>query len=205
MINLAGESIAGGRWTRARKAVFATAACAPHAHAGRGDEAPATRRPAFLNGSAVGIYGPRGDEPLTEETRPAPTSSPHSASRMGRRGAGRRAGHARRAAAHGPRARDASGGALPQMALPFQFFAGGPIGLGPPAGVVDSPSTTGWRWCAGRWRRAASGPLNVTAPNPVTNAEFARTLGRSLGRPAIMPVPAFALRLALGRDGRRRS
>ncbi len=90
------------------------------------------------------------------------------------------------------------GGALPQMALPFRFFAGGPIGSGRQScrGFTSRTGSSMVRWALDTSRVA--GPLNVTAPAPVSNAELARTLGRVLGRPAILPAPAFAVRLALG-------
>jgi uncharacterized protein (TIGR01777 family) len=90
------------------------------------------------------------------------------------------------------------GGALPQTAMPFRYFAGGPLGSG----------RQYWSWihlddwvAMVRWALitdAVTGPLNLTAPEPVTNAEFARALGRAMHRPSILPTPAFALRLALG-------
>jgi uncharacterized protein (TIGR01777 family) len=93
---------------------------------------------------------------------------------------------------------DRDGGALPEMLPPFRFGAGGPVGSG----------TQYWSWIhRADWIRlvrwtietgAVSGPLNATAPEPVTNAEFAGALGRALHRPAFMPAPAFALRLMLG-------
>jgi uncharacterized protein (TIGR01777 family) len=90
------------------------------------------------------------------------------------------------------------GGALPQLALPFKLFAGGPAGSG--------QQFLSWihlhDWVAMvKWaleEPAVAGPLNVTAPNPVTNEEFARTLGRVLHRPSWMRVPAIALRIAVG-------
>ena len=93
---------------------------------------------------------------------------------------------------------DKDGGALPQMALPFRFFAGGPLGSGRQymswIHRDDWVAMVGWALTTD----AVSGPLNVTSPNPVTNLEFARTLGRVLRRPALMPAPEFALRAVLG-------
>ena len=90
------------------------------------------------------------------------------------------------------------GGALPRMVLPFKFGAGGP--LGPGRQYMPWIHRDDWvalvRWTIAT--SAAEGPINATAPNPVTNAEFSRALGRALHRPAFMPAPAFALRLALG-------
>ena len=90
------------------------------------------------------------------------------------------------------------GGAFPRIMLPFKFGAGGPLGSG----------RQYWPWihrddwvALVRWTidtATAAGPINATAPTPVTNAEFTRALGRVLHRPAFMPAPAFALRIALG-------
>jgi len=90
------------------------------------------------------------------------------------------------------------GGALPQMLPPFRFGVGGPVGSG----------RQYWPWIHRQdWidlvrfairTTSASGPINVTAPNPVTNADFARALGRALHRPSLLPAPGFALKLLLG-------
>jgi uncharacterized protein (TIGR01777 family) len=90
------------------------------------------------------------------------------------------------------------GGALPQMLLPFKLFAGGPLGNGkqwlPWIHIADEVSAI--RFLIEN--RQASGAFNLCAPNPLTNAEFGRVVGRVMGRPAFMPTPAFALRLVFG-------
>lgn len=153
--------------------------------------------PTLVNASAVGIYGACGDEPLTEE-------SPAGSGFL----AGLGTAWEKEAASAGPQVRtvllrtgivlDRQNGALPQMALPFRFFAGGPLGSG--AQYISWIHRDDWismvRWAL--TGGAVSGPLNVTAPNPVTNAAFARALGRVLRRPSFMPAPAFALKLVLG-------
>jgi uncharacterized protein (TIGR01777 family) len=196
VVNLAGEVIAPRRWTAARKTAIresrlrATRALADAIRA-------SARKPAFLSASGIGIYGPRGEEVVTEETPPgvdflarlavdwereAMTVAPLTRVILLRTGV--------------VLARE--GGALRQMALPFRFFAGGPVGSGRQG--VSWIHIDDWvamaRWAIETPRVA--GPLNFTAPAPVSNAEFARTLGRVLGRPAIMPAPAFAVRLAFG-------
>jgi uncharacterized protein (TIGR01777 family) len=198
VVNLAGESIAGQRWSPAHKQrvldsrVRATrslvAAIIGAAH-------PPT---VFVSASGVGYYGPRADEILTEAEPPGNDFLAGVCVRW--------EAEASRAASASTRvvcvrtglalARD--GGALPQMLLPFKMGAGGPVGSG----------RQYWPWIHRsdwvdmvRWAlqtRAVSGPLNATAPNPVTNKDFARALGRALRRPSLMPAPAFALRLVLG-------
>ena len=90
------------------------------------------------------------------------------------------------------------GGALPQMLPPFRFGAGGPVGSGrqywPWIHRADWLGLVQWAIRT----PTVSGAINLTAPNPVTNAEFAQALGRAMHRPAFMPAPAFALRLMLG-------
>jgi uncharacterized protein len=197
VINLAGESIAGARWTAARKTALFDSRVRPTRALARAIQAAGQKPLAFLSGSAIGIYGPRGDEPVTEETPPGSDFLSRLAIEW-----------EREALAVAPLTRvvllrtglvlTREGGALPQMALPFRFFAGGPIGSGRQwlswIHIDDWVSMV--RWALDK--PSATGPLNVTAPEPVTNAEFARTLGRVLDRPAFMPAPDFLVRLALG-------
>ena len=156
------------------------------------------RMPAtLLNASAVGIYGARDDEPLTE----ASASGSGFLASLGReweKEALAAGAHARVVLLRSGIALDKEGGALPQMALPFRFFAGGPLGSGKQ--YVSWVHRDDWAAMVS-WaltREAIAGPLNITAPNPVTNAEFAQTLGRVLRKPALVPAPAFALRTVLG-------
>lgn len=197
VINLAGEPIVGRRWSAARKdAILDSRVRATRALADVIRSAP--RPPAvFISASGIGFYGDRGDEVLTEESSPGSDFLAQVC----------RAWEATAAAASPP-ARvvtlrtglvlGKSGGALPPLALPFRFFAGGPMGSGQQ--YMSWIHIDDW---VGLVRHAlanaaATGPLNMTAPAPVTNADFARTLGRVLHRPAVVPAPAFALRLALG-------
>ena len=198
VVNLAGESIAGRRWSLAHKKrilesrINATRSLATAI--ARADHPP----PIFISGSAVGIYGTHGDDLVTEETPPGSDFLADVAVQW--------EAEARRAASPQTRVTcirtglvlERDGGALPEMLLPFKLFAGGPVGSG----------RQYWPWIHRedwvglvRWSISqpnGGGPMNATAPNPVTNAEFARALGRALKRPAFMPAPAFALRLALG-------
>ncbi len=198
VVNLAGESIAAKRWTAAQKQrirdsrVQATRSLAA---AIQGCPNPPS---VFVSGSAVGYYGPLADDVATEDTPPG--------SDFLARVCVTWEDEARRAATPRTRvtcirtglvlARD--GGALPPMLPPFRFGAGGPVGSG----------RQYWPWIHRqdwvdlvRWAMRtpdAGAAINVTAPNPVTNAEFARALGRAMHRPAFLPAPAFALRLLLG-------
>ena len=196
VVNLAGAPISK-RWTAAHKREMWNSRIRSTRTLVEAMKSLARMPATLLNASAVGIYGSRGDELLTEDS---PPGSGFLAS------LGREWEKEALAAAPGTRvvllrsgiALDNDGGALPLMALPFRFFVGGPMGSG--------RQYFSWihrdDWVAMvTWALAATGitgPLNVTAPNPVTNAEFSRTLGRVLQRPALLPVPALALRVAVG-------
>jgi uncharacterized protein len=197
VVNLAGESIAGHRWSASRKvAILESRVRATRAlvHAMR----DAGQRPGvFISSSAVGIYGPHGDEPLTEDTPPGTDFLSHVCEAWEREAQGA-ASFTRLVVLRTGVVLARQGGALPQMALPFRFFAGGRIGTG--RQFVSWIHLEDWVELA-RWAlttAAVTGPVNVTAPAPVTNGQFAEALGRVLGRPALIPAPAFALRIALG-------
>ncbi len=91
-----------------------------------------------------------------------------------------------------------AGGALPEMMRPFRFFVGGPLGSGRQyfSWIHRLDVTEMIRWIIET--PAVTGPVNATAPYPVTNREFARALGRALHRPSLIPAPSFALKLMLG-------
>jgi len=197
VINLAGESIAAKRWTEAQKERIRSSRVKT-THALVAAIAKAKEKPKFLlNASAVGYYGPHGDEILTEETGPGNDFLSRVCVEWEEEG--------RKAESYGLRVIRlrtgvvlGSGGALAKMVPPFKLFAGGPLGTGrqwmswihieDEIGLIlfsmDNPN--------------AHGAINATAPSPVTMKEFCKTLGRVLHRPSWAPVPAFALRLLLG-------
>ena len=198
IVNLAGESIAGGRWTAARKAAIrssrieATRALVDAA-------AAASPRPKILvNASAVGYYGPHGDEPLDETAAAGPDFLARVCVEW--------EAEARRAEALGVRVvvvrlgvvLAPDGGALSAMLLPFRAGLGGPIGGGRQwISWVHRDDVVGLlREAVGNTEYA--GPVNATSPNPVTNRDFARALGRALHRPTVLPVPGIGLRLLMG-------
>jgi hypothetical protein len=197
VVNLAGESLDAGRWTAARKAsildsrVHATDAVVKAM-------SMATQRPrVFLNASAVGFYGAEGNGAVTEES---PAGSDFLASVCVHWEAAAMAATwmTRVVLLRSGLVLDGQRGALPKLALPFRLFAGGRVGSG----------NQHWSWIHRedwvrlvRWAmetEAIKGPLNVTAPGPVTNREFTQALARALHRPALAPAPAFAMRLLLG-------
>ena len=197
VINLAGESIAGRRWTSAQKLRIRMSRIKATRSLVTGIQSARRKPSVFLSASAIGYYGPRGDEPLTEEAPPGKDFLA-SVCRDWEAEALRAADVTRVVVLRTGLALDRSGGALPQIALPFRLFAGGPVGSGNQyyswIHRTDWANMVHWAMTTS----SVSGPLNVTAPAPVTNREFARTLGRVLRRPAFMPAPAFAMRILLG-------
>jgi uncharacterized protein (TIGR01777 family) len=196
VINLAGAPIAK-RWTATYKRemwnsrVLSTRTLVAAMKSVR--RMPAT----LMNASAVGIYGARDAEPLTEESAPG-SGFLASLVREWEKEALSAGPHVRVVLLRSGIALGQRGGALPQMALPFRFFAGGPLGSGKQyvSWVHRDDWTAMVSWAL--MKEAVAGPLNITAPSPVTNGEFAQTLGRVLRRPALMPAPEFALRGVLG-------
>jgi uncharacterized protein (TIGR01777 family) len=196
-INLAGESIAEKRWTDARKRALlasrleATSAVVAALRAATGS------RTVFLSGSAIGYYGTPGDQPL-DESSPAGTDFLARVCREWEAEALEAAPHARVVLLRTGLVLAKGGGVLEQLELPFRFFAGGPLGSG--RQVMSWIHRADWiamvRWALAR--PDIQGPLNLTAPAPVTNREMATAIGRTLHRPSFVPAPAFALRLALG-------
>jgi uncharacterized protein len=198
VINLAGEPIAERKWTQTqRRRIEKSRIDATHSLVQAC--AKAKQRPQFLiNASAVGYYGPHGDEMITEEIAPGNDflsvlcrdweEEAKKAEELGMRVVRLRIGIV---LGHG-------GGALGKMALPFKYFVGGALGSGQQwmswihledlvgliLQMIDDPRT--------------AGPVNATAPTPVRNKEFCQTLAKVMHRPCWATVPGFALRMALG-------
>jgi len=152
----------------------------------------------IANASAVGYYGNRGDEMLTEESKPgddflAKLASEWEAEAVKAEALGLRVVRLRFGIILAKR-----GGALPQMMRPFKFGVGGKIGSGQQwvswIALEDAVSVIR----EALQNRAISGAVNVVSPQPVRNVDFAQALGRAMHRPAIVPAPAFALELVLG-------
>lgn len=197
VVNLAGESIAARRWsTRRKETLRQSRLLATRSLTTAIREAPKAP-PVFVSSSAVGYYGDRGAETLTE-------ASTHGHDFLAglcqewEASAADVAHISRLALVRTGIVLDRKGGALPKMLLPFLMFAGGPIGSGrqymPWIHKQDWTRLVSWII----QNESARGPFNATSPAPVTNAEFSRALGRALKRPSFLPAPAFALRLALG-------
>ncbi len=198
VINLAGEPIPAKRWTPAQKEKIRSSRInttrALVVAMGKAKKKPRL----LINSSAIGYYGPRGDEAVVEGTEPGNDFVSQICIEWEE--------EAQKAKSFGVRVvclrtgivLGKGGGALKKMVLPFKLFAGGPIG-------------SGQQWVS--WiqledevglivylleKEGASGAVNATAPHPVTMKELSKTLGKVLHRPSWAPVPAFALRVLMG-------
>jgi uncharacterized protein (TIGR01777 family) len=198
VVNLAGESIAGRRWSTAHKERILDSRVRATKSLASAIQAAATPPPVFVSGSAVGYYGPRGDEIIAEDTPPGTDFLAQVCARWEAEAMHAATDRTRVVCLRTGLALERDGGALPQMLPPFRFGVGGPVGSGrqywPWIHRADWIALVQWAIRT----PAAAGAINGTAPNPVTNAEFAAALGRAMHRPAIMPAPGFALRLMLG-------
>lgn len=202
VVHLAGEKIADGRWTAARKAAIRDSRVLGTALLSEG-LANLTRPPrVFIAASAIGYYGDRGEEPLTEDSPAGKGFLPDvcrawEATTRPARQAGIRVVNLRFGMVLA-----AEGGALAKMLTPFKLGLGGKIGsgrqymswigLGDLVGVIHHLISD----------EELCGPVNAVSPNPVTNAEFTKTLGRLLRRPTILPLPATVVRVLFGEMGR---
>lgn len=197
-INLAGENLAQGRWSEARKRLLRDSRIATTRALCAWIERQSPRPRVLVSASAIGYYGARGDEPLDENAAPGEDY----AARLCRDWEA----EALRAEPFGLRVcrlrlgvvLDRDGGALARMLPAFRWGLGGPIASGRQwlSWIHRSDVVALIRWCVDR--PTARGAYNATAPHPVTNAEFARALGRALQRPAFLRMPAIALKLLLG-------
>jgi uncharacterized protein (TIGR01777 family) len=200
VIHLAGENVFG-RWTAAKKQRIRASRVAGTTLV---SETLATlqRRPAtLLAASAIGYYGNRGAEPVTEASAPGDdflaqvSSDWEVASRVAAR-AGIRVVNMRIGVVLTP-----AGGALATMLPPFRLGLGGWVGSGKQyvSWIVLDDIINAMQHLLDR--RDLTGPVNLTAPAPVTNRELAKTIGKVLGRPVLVGVPGFALSLAFGSEG----
>jgi len=200
VVHLAGVGIGDRRWTESQKrAVLDSRVQGTRLVAQT--LAGLARPPRVLaSASAIGFYGDRGDEVLTEESAPGSgflteVVQQWEAATSVAEDAGIRVVRFRSGLVL-----SAEGGALKPQLLPFRLGLGGRIGSGRQwwswISIDDEVGAIGHALVDDSLR----GPLNLTAPEPVTNAEFAKTLGKVVGRPAILPVPVPALKLVFGKE-----
>ncbi len=202
VVHLAGDNIASGKWTPDKKkriyssrVTGTTLLCRILANL---EQKPKT----LICASAIGYYGDGGDEQLTEDSGPgqgflAEVCTAWEQAAASAVEAGIRVVHLRFGMVLSGR-----GGALPRMLPVFRLGLGGPLGMGRNwmswIALEDAVGVMLYAMDARRMK----GAVNVVAPNPVQNRDFARALGAALHRPAILPAPAFAIKLLLGEMGR---
>ena len=198
VVHLAGEGIGNKRWNDEQKAKIRDSRV-------RGTTllaetlAKLSKPPkVLLSGSAVGFYGDRGDEVLTESSRPgggflADLCVAWEGGAAPAKEAGIRVSYLRTGIVLA-----GSGGVLPKMLRPFKIGVGGKLGSGSQwmSWVAIEDEVGAIVHLLGD--DAPAGPVNLTAPNPVTNGDFTKALGKALGRPTVLPVPKFGLKTLLG-------
>jgi uncharacterized protein len=198
VINLAGAPIGDARWTESRKRLLLESRVGTTARVVEWMRRAARPPGVLVSGSAVGYYGEQGDRPITEDTPPTPgfthdlcaawEAEAEKASEFGVRVCRMRIGVVL----------DQGGGALAKMLPAFRLGAGGRLGSGthyfPWIHREDIAAICQWLV----ERPEARGAYNAGSPNPVTNEEFTRELGRALGRATVLPMPQSALKLLFG-------
>lgn len=198
VVNLAGEPLMAGRWNAARKAEFRRSRLGTTQALIVWMARQSVRPRVLVSGSAIGYYGPRDDEALDESAAPgddfaAQLCRDWETEAMQAEGLDVRTCRVRTGIVLG-----ADGGALAKMLPPFRLGAGGPMGDGRQwmswIHRDDLVRMIAWLLDSDR----AGGAYNGTAPVPVTNRDFARTLGKALHRPAVLPTPAFVLKAGFG-------
>jgi uncharacterized protein (TIGR01777 family) len=204
IVNLAGENISGEgffptRWTDDRKQRILNSRTNPSKAIVDAIEAAEQKPEVLIQFSAVGYYGPRGDEKVDEDGAPGDDflaqvlqeweETTQVVEELGVRRAVVRLGVV---------LSTESGAALPRQMLPFKLFAGGPFGSGRQylSWIHMQDLVSGIRYLISN--KQARGVFNLTSPNPVTNAEFGKTLGKVMHRPYYLPVPGFAMRAMFG-------
>jgi uncharacterized protein (TIGR01777 family) len=200
VIHLAGENVASGRWNEKRKQRILDSRTIPTRHIAEALAAlPHADRPkTFISASAVGFYGSRGDEVLTEDSPPGDGFFPEvcrawEAATDPARATGVRVANLRFGMVLTPK-----GGALGKQLTPFKFALGARLGPGTQwtPWITIGDAIAAIHHCL--MNEAVSGPMNVVAPGPVTNRDFTRALAQVLHRPAFLSWPRFALRLIFG-------
>jgi uncharacterized protein len=202
VVHLAGEPIVGVRWTEAKKKAILRSREVGTLTLARALAQMTTPPRVLVSASAVGIYGDRGEELLTETSEPgegflSQVCQAWESGTLPARTRGIRTVHLRTGIVLTP-----AGGVLGTVLLPFQFGVGGRLGSGTQfMSWIDLDDELGLILHA-LMNPQVRGALNATAPNPVPNASFTDVLGRVLGRPTLLPVPSLAVRGLLGEMGR---
>jgi hypothetical protein len=198
VLHLAGESVAEGRWTAAQKARIRDSRVIGTRHLVQGIAQAAAKPKTLVSASAVGYYGDRGEEELTETAAPAHDFLADVCVEWEREALAAQQHGVRVVTARTGIVLGAGGGALAKMLTPFKLGAGGPLGNGrqwmPWIHVADLSRM----YVHAADHGEISGPMNAVAPHPVRNSEFTKALARQLHRPAFMPAPYLGLRIVFG-------
>lgn len=201
VINLAGENIGGGRWTPDFKDKILNSRLQINNLIKDAFEKSEKKPSFYIHGSASGYYGiDPSDKEITETSPSLQDSFLTSVAYQSEESIASLAEQTRLLMIRTGIVLDRTEGALPRIALPFKLFAGGPVGDGkqwfPWIHIDDIVNAI--RFAIEN--ESLSGPVNLTAPNPVRQKQFATALGKVLKRPSFMPAPAFALRIMLGKE-----
>jgi uncharacterized protein (TIGR01777 family) len=202
VVNLAGENVFGRRWSADFKTLLHDSRVKSTENVvqalNQNPRTPAGEAKVLVNASAIGYYGPHGDEELAEDSPPGDDALAHVCIAWEKAAREVEKSGVRLAILRIGAVLDKEGGALKHMLTPFKMFVGGPVGSGRQyvswihhadlTGLILLPLDNG----------AVRGPVNGTAPNPVTNKQFSKALGRALHRPSFMRTPRFMLRVMLG-------
>jgi len=201
VINLAGESIAEGRWTDDKKRRIRESRVKGTKLLGDALANLTVPPKIFVCASAIGYYGNRGDELLTETSAPGDNFLAKVCSEWEEATALATEKGIRVVNARFGVILDTNGGALKSMLPPFRMGVGGRIGSGRQwmSWIALDDVIGGIQFALAN--DSIKGPVNFIAPVPVTNAEFTKTLGKVLSRPTVLPIPAFAIKLLFGEMG----
>jgi uncharacterized protein (TIGR01777 family) len=198
IVNLAGENIGLGRWTKVRKRAILESRLNAGQAIVQAVEAIVHKPRVVIQASGVGYYGPCGNEDITEERPPGHDFLSKVAADWEASTACLEELGIRRVIIRTGVVLSTAGGALPRLLLPFRLFAGGRFGNGrqwfPWIHIADEVGAIYFLI----ENKTANGPFNLAAPTPLTNAEFSRLLAQQLRRPTLTPIPGFMLRLLFG-------
>ena len=198
VVNLAGANLAGSRWAAQRKQVLRDSRVQAGKAVVEAIRAASDKPKVVVQASAVGYYGPRGSEEVTETTPAGSDFQAELCKEWEASTAPVEEWGVRRVVARTGVVLSPDGGALPRMMAPFRFFVGGPLGDGkqwfPWIHFTDEVNALKYLID----NDTASGAYNLCSPGPVTNAEFSRTLAKRMRRPCWFAVPGFMLRLLYG-------
>ena len=198
IINLAGDNLAHGRWTRAKKDRILRSRADAGAAVVEAVRQATTKPKVIIQASAIGAYGGRGDEELDEGSTGGAGFLADVVRQWEDSTKGVESFGVRRAVVRSGLVLGKGGGVWPRLVMPFKFFAGGPLGNGRQwfSWISLEDEVRAVRFLVER--EGLRGTFNLTAPQPLRQKDFCRVLGKALTRPCWLPVPAFALRILFG-------